>query len=144
MNKIWWADYIIITPLFLKASLAEDPVAEFKKIEMDNITEDIMKERLGINFSSKLFKLYCIVQAYLQHEQAQRADTKLKKMKIIDLGIQENADKYVKDFIKNIFKEKYENDLKQRAKDEKKIIAEELAQKIVNAENLQEFNDLLY
>ena len=143
MNKIWWADYIIITPLFLKASLAEDPVAEFKKIEMDNITEDIMKERLGINFSSKLFKLYCIVQAYLQHEQAQRADTKLKKMKIIDLGIQENADKYVKDFIKNIFKEKYENDLKQRAKDEKKIIAEELAQKIVNAENLQEFNDLL-
>ena len=143
MNKIWWADYIIITPLFLKASLAEDPVTEFKKIEMDNITEDIKKERLGINFSSQLFKLYCIVQSFLQHEQVQRSDTKLKKMKILDLGFQENAEKYVKDYIKSIFKEKYEEELKQRAKEEKRIIAEELAKKIVDAENISDFNNLL-
>ena len=143
MGKIWWADYILITPLFLKASLAQDPIAEFKKIEMDNITEEIIKERLGINFSSKLFKLYCIIQAYLQHEQAQRCDSKLKKMKIIDLGNQENAEKYVKEYIKKLFKEKYESELKERAKEEKKIIAEELAQKLVNAETISEFNTLL-
>ena len=143
MGKIWWADYIIITPLFLKASLAKDPVSEFKKIEMDNITEEIMQERLGINFNSKLFKLYCIVQAFIQHEQAQRSDTKLKKMKILDLGIQEKAEQYIKDYIKNIFKEKYENELKERAKKEKQIIADELAQKLVNAETLEDFNNLL-
>ena len=91
MNKIFWADYITIIPLFIKVSLAQDYISEFKNIEIDNITEEIKRERLGINFDSKLFKLYCIVQAYLQHEQAQRSDTKLKKMKIIDLGIQEKC-----------------------------------------------------
>ena len=143
MDKIWWADYILITPLFLKASIGKDPLAEFKKIEMDNITEEIKQERLGIHFSSKLFKLYCIVQGYIQHEQAQRSDSKLRKMKILDLGVQENAEKYVKDFIKNIFKEKYEEELKERAKKEKQIIAEELAQKLINVENIADFNNLL-
>ena len=119
MSRIFWADYITIIPLFLKVSLAQDYISEFKNIEIDNITEEIRRERLGINFDSKLFKLYCIVQAYLQHEQAQRSDTKLKKMKIIDLGIQENAENLVKNFIKSVFKEKYELDLKERAKKKK-------------------------
>ena len=143
MGKIWWLDYIIITPLFLKASLSEDPVKEFKKIEIDNITEEITQERLGINFNSKLFKLYCIVQAYLQHEQADRIDLENEKMKIIDLGIKDKAEKYIKDYIQNLFKEKYEIDLKNRAKKEKEIIAKLLVDKIVNAKEISEFNNLL-
>ena len=143
MGKIWWADYILITPLFLKASLSNDPVSEFKNIEIDNITEEIIQERLGINYNSKLFKLYCIVQAYLQHEQAERVDIENKKMNIIDLGIKENAEKYVKDFIQNLFKEKYEIDLKERAKKEKKIITESLVNKLINSNDIPEFNNLL-
>ena len=143
MGKIWWADYILITPLFLKATLSNDPVSEFKNIEIDNITEEIIQERLGINFSSKLFKLYCIVQAYLQHEQAERVDIENKKMNIIDLGIKENAEKYVKDYIKSLFKEKYEIELKERAKKEKKIITESLVNKLIDSNDLSEFKNLL-
>ena len=58
MNRVFWADYITIIPLFLKATLAEDYVSEFKNIEIDNITEAIKRERLGIDFDSKLFNLY--------------------------------------------------------------------------------------
>ena len=143
MNKIFWADYITIIPSFLKASLAEDYVSEFKNIEIDNITEEIRRERLGINFDSKLFKLYCIVQAYLQHEQAQRSDIKLKKMKIIDLGFQENAEKLVKDFIKSLYKEQYENNLKERAIKEKEIIIKELVQQLIDSKEIETFNSLL-
>ena len=143
MNKVYWADYITIIPLFLKLVLSPDYISEFKNIEIDNITEEIRQERLGINFDSKLFKLYCIVQSYLQHEQAQRSDTKLKKMKIIDLGIQENAENLVKNFIKNIFKEKYELDLKERAKKEKELIIQDLVQQIVNSKDINTYNSLL-
>ena len=143
MSRIFWADYITIIPLFLKVSLAQDYISEFKNIEIDNITEEIRRERLGINFDSKLFKLYCIVQAYLQHEQAQRSDTKLKKMKIIDLGIQENAENLVKNFIKSVFKEKYELDLKERAKKEKELIIADLVQQLVNSKDINTYNSLL-
>ena len=143
MGKIWWADYIIITPLFLKASLSKDPVSEFKSIEIDNITEEIIRERLGINYSSKLFKLFCIVQAYLQYEQADRIDTENKKMKIIDLGLKDKAEKYVKDFIQSLHKEKYEIGLKEREKKENNILAELLVDKLVNSKDLSEFNNLL-
>ena len=140
MGKIWWLDYIIITPLFLKASLAEDPVKEFKNIEINNITEEIIQERLGINYNSKLFKLFCIVQAYLQYEQADRIDTENKKMKIIDLGLKNKAEKYVKDFIQSLFREKYEIELKEREKKEKSILSQLLVEKLISAKNIQEFN----
>ena len=143
MDRIFWADYITIIPLFLKATLAEDYVSEFKNIEIDNITEAIKRERLGIDFDSKLFKLYCIVQGYLQHEQAQRSDTKLKKMKIIDLGIQKNAENLVKTFIRNLFKEQYENDLKERAIKEKEIIVKDLVKQLLDADDINTFNSLL-
>ena len=143
MNRVFWADYITIIPLFLKATLAEDYVSEFKNIEIDNITEAIKRERLGIDFDSKLFKLYCIVQGYLQHEQAQRSDTKLKKMKIIDLGIQKNAENLVKTFIRNLFKEQYENDLKERAIKEKEIIVKDLVKQLLDADDINTFNSLL-
>ena len=143
MNRVFWADYITIIPLFLKATLAEDYVSEFKNIEIDNITEAIKRERLGIDFDSKLFKLYCIVQGYLQHEQAQRSDTKLKKMKIIDLGIQKNAENLVKTFIRNLFKEQYENDLKERAIKEKQIIVKDLVKQLLDADDINTFNSLL-
>jgi len=129
MSKIYWADYITIIPSFLKACLADDYISEFKNLEIDNITEEIKRERLGINFDSKLFTLYSIVQSFLQHEQAQRSDTKLKKMKILDLGIQENAEKIVKDFIKELYKEQYENELKERAKKRKKFTNRRISQK---------------
>ena len=143
MNRVFWADYITIIPLFLKATLAEDYVSEFKNIEIDNITEAIKRERLGIDFDSKLFKLYCIVQGYLQHEQAQRSDTKLKKMKIIDLGIQKNAENLVKTFIRNLFKEQYEIDLKERAIKEKEIIVKDLVKQLLDADDINTFNSLL-
>ena len=143
MDRIFWADYITIIPLFLKATLAEDYVSEFKNIEIDNITEAIKRERLGIDFDSKLFKLYCIVQGYLQHEQAQRSDTKLKKMKIIDLGIQKNAENLVKTFIRNLFKEQYEIDLKERAIKEKQIIVKDLVKQLLDADDINTFNSLL-
>ena len=143
MDRIFWADYITIIPLFLKATLAEDYVSEFKNIEIDNITEAIKRERLGIDFDSKLFKLYCIVQGYLQHEQAQRSDTKLKKMKIIDLGIQKNAENLVKTFIRNLFKEQYEIDLKERAIKEKQIIVKDLVKQLLDADDIITFNSLL-
>ena len=143
MNNIYWVDYITIIPSFLKASLADDYISEFKNIEIDNITEEIKRDRLGINFDSKLFNLYCIVQSYLQHEQAQRSDTKIKKMKIIDLGIQENAEKLVKEFIRNIFKEEYEKDLKEKTIKEKELIKKELVFQLVNANDINTFNSLL-
>jgi len=143
MNKIWWSDYILVTPLFLKASLSKDPVAEFKNIEINNITEEIIQERLGINYNSKLFKLFCIVQAYLQYEQADRIDTENKKMKIIDLGLKNKAEKYVKEFIQSLFREKYEIELKEREKKEKSILSQLLVEKLISAKNIQEFNDLL-
>ncbi len=143
MSKIYWADYITIIPSFLKACLADDYISEFKNLEIDNITEEIKRERLGINFDSKLFTLYSIVQSFLQHEQAQRSDTKLKKMKILDLGIQENAEKIIKDFIKELYKEQYENELKERAKKEKNLLIEELVKSIINSEDIETFYSLL-
>ena len=143
MNNIYWVDYITIIPSFLKASLADDYISEFKNIEIDNITEEIKRDRLGINFDSKLFKLYCIVQSYLQHEQAIRSDTKLKKMKIIDLGVQENAEKFVKDFIRNLYKEQYDKDLKERSIKEKELIIKELVNQLVDVDDINTFNSLL-
>ena len=143
MSNIYWVDQIAIIPLFLKITLSEDFVSEFKKIEIDNITEEIMRERLGINFDTKLFKLYSIVQSFLQYEKSSRVDTELKKMKILDLGIQENAEKYLKDYIKSLHKKQYEKALKEKVLNEKKTLAKELIKKLVEEKDIKIFISLL-
>ena len=64
-------------------------------------------------------------------------------MKIIDLGIQKNAENLVKTFIRNLFKEQYENDLKERAIKEKQIIVKDLVKQLLDADDINTFNSLL-
>ena len=64
-------------------------------------------------------------------------------MKIIDLGLQVNAEKLIKNYIKNLYKEQYENDLKERAIKERKILIKELVQQIINSADVETFYSLL-
>lgn len=142
-KKMWWIDFIVITPLLLKTAISTDPVEEFKKIEINEIDENTFKEKVGINFDMKLFKLFCVVQSFLQHEKADRCDNKLKIMKILDLGNFEKADRYVKDYVKKIFNEQYQEELKEKAKQELLIITNELVEKLIQEKEYNSFITLL-
>ena len=125
-KEIWWADFIAVVPKFYKAALSNNPVNEFKQLPNENIDDKVLAESLGIDYDIKLFKLFCVVQSFLQKEKADRSDTKLRKMKILDLVFYDKALKMVKNYVKGVYAGYYQIEKQKQTKQEQKLISEKL------------------
>src|SRR5690606_17624751 len=84
-----------------------------------------IKKALDIEFDVRTFKLYNFVQSLMYHSKATRVDDDNKKMKIIDLGKQDASEKFVKQYIRHQYNNKYNHELVLKAKVEKQMIVDE-------------------
>lgn len=142
-KEIWWADFIAVVPKFYQAALSNNPVDEFKQLPNEDINDKVLAEGLGIDYDIKLFKLFCVVQSFLQKEKVDRSDTKLKKMKILDLVFYDKAIKMVKQYVKGVYAGYYQVEKQKQTKQEKKIISEKLVDLLLESKTKEEFKKLL-
>ena len=85
--------------------------------------------------------MYCIVQGFLFKEKQDRTDTDKKVMKIKDLKYTEEAEKMVKKYIKEQYANDYALRVQQRNKEQIEILKNELVDKLINSESLEEYKN---
>lgn len=77
---------------------------------------------MGINFDFNKFKLFAVVQGFLFRSNEEKLDMKEKIVKIIDIGNYNLSDKMVKDYVRNLYKENYEERLNMQKKTENEML----------------------
>ena len=141
-QKNFWINYVPFVARYYEAYLDSEKsnVKEaFKNIPEK--TEANMEKFLEIDNLRK-FQMYCIVQSFLFKEKQDRSDTDKKVMKIIDLKYTEDAEKMVKNYIKGRYSADYAFRTQQRVKEQIEILKNELVDKLLKADNLDEFKNL--
>ena len=133
--------FIPFTPYYLKAALQEDKKAAFAK--MPKFNEENVKIYLNIKYDFNYFKLFAVVQAFLFRTNEERLDLKNKTMKIIDLDNFENADKMVRNLVRDLYKKNFEERLKNQNKKEMEILENNLIDMLIKTKDLEEFSNLI-
>ena len=140
-DKNYWINYIPFIAEYYQAyidSEKNDIKEVFKKIPEK--TEENMEKILEIE-NLKKFQMYCIVQGFLFKEKQDRTDTDKKVMKIKDLKYTEEAEKMVKKYIKEQYANDYALRVQQRNKEQIEILKNELVDKLINSESLEEYKN---
>ena len=133
--------FIPMTPLYLNATLQQDKKKAFEELPLYN-EENIIKG-LGINYDLNHFKLFAVIQAFLFRTNEERIDTKEKIMKIIDIGNYDLAEKMVKDYVKTLYRENYDERLNMQKKTENEMLENELIDKMEKSDTMEEYVKLI-
>ena len=133
--------FIPMTPLYLNATLQQDKKKAFEELPLYN--EDNIIKALGINFDLNHFKLFAVIQAFLFRTNEERIDTKEKIMKIIDIGNYDLAEKMVKDYVKTLYRENYDERLNMQKKTENEMLENELIDKMEKSDTMEEYVKLI-
>ena len=144
LKHIYWLDNIVAVPTLLKGALdKKNPIEEIKKLPDNLLTEEFIKENLGIEYDLDLFRFYCIIQSFLFREKSDRCDSKGKKMLISDLFYNKHFDKITKAFVKKIFSEEFQKDKNKKIKSEIEILKNEIVKQLTNTTTTNDFLKLL-
>ena len=144
LKHIYWLDYIVAVPTLLKGALDEkNPIEEIKKLPNNLLTEEFIKENLGIEYDLDLFRFYCIIQSFLYREKSDRCDSKEKRMLISDLFYNKHFDKITKKFVKRVFQEEFQKDKNKKIKSEIEILKNEIVKQLLNSTTQKDFVELL-
>ena len=144
LKHIYWLDYIVAVPTLLKGALDEkNPIEEIKKLPNNLLTEEFIKENLGIEYDLDLFRFYCIIQSFLYREKSDRCDSKEKRMLISDLFYDKHFDKITKKYVKRVFQEEFQKDKNKKIKCEIEILKNEIVKQLLNSTTQKDFVNLL-
>ena len=141
-NKNFWINYVPFVARYYEA-LLEAENNDIKEVfnKIPEKTEENMKKYLEIDDFRK-FQLYCLVQSFLFKEKQDRSDTDKKVMKIIDLKYTEDAEKMIKNYVKGQYANDFSFRTQLRNKEQIEILKNELVEKLIKAENMDEFKNL--
>ena len=138
----YWINYVPFIVQYYQAfidSEKNDIKEVFKKIPEKS--EKNMEKFLEIDNLRK-FQMYCIVQSFLFKEKQDRSDTAKKKMKIIDLKYTKEAEQMVKNYIRSQYAKEFALRTQKRNKEQKELLKDELVEKLIKSETLEEYKDL--
>jgi len=124
-------------PYYIKAVLEDDQFTSFKNLEEYN--DENLKKFLGIDYDLKEFKLFSIVQAFLYRKNDERFDSDNERMKIIDIGDYEAAQKMVKDFVVESYRKHYQQALTNQKTKEKDALENELVEEMLTTKDIEVF-----
>ena len=141
-KKYFWINYVPFIASYFEAFL-ESKTKDVKEVfkNIPEKTEENMKKLLEIEDLRK-FQMYCIVQSFLFKEKIDRSDTKKKVMKIIDLKYTKDAEKMVKNYVSRQYSIEYALKTQKRNKEQIEIMKNELVDKMIKSENIDEFKSL--
>ena len=138
----YWINYVPFIAEYYQAyidSEKNDIKEVFKKIPEKN--EKNIEKLLEIDNLRK-FQMYCIVQSFLFKEKQDRSNTDKKRMKIIDLVYTKQAEKMVKNYIKDQYSKDYALRSQKKNKEQIEELKNELVDKLINSQTLEEYKNL--
>ena len=140
-KQMGWIENISYAYYLFKAAQKDDPLNEIKN--MPEFNEEKKKDYFGINYDFNKFLVFNIVQSLFYKEKIDRENENDKVMKIIDSNDEAEIDKFLKEQTKHIYSAKYNLENQKQIKLQNEIIAKELVEKLKNASNIEEFNELM-
>ena len=141
-KKSYWINYVPFVAKYYEAYIDSEK-NDIKEVfgKIPEKTEENMAKFLEVENFRK-FQLYCIVQSFLFKEKQDRSDSDKKKMKIIDLKYFDEAEKMITKFVKRQYSVDYALRSQQRIKEQIEILKNELVDKMIHADNIEEFKNL--
>lgn len=138
-KRIYWLDYICMMPKMFGLALKNDVVG------LSNIvfSKENCEKELNITFDLNKFKIFCIVQSFIFDSLAARFDETTNKMKIEDMGNETRASEFVQKYIRAQYHSHYQSELAKQNKKEYELLTSEFVNKLVDSQNVDEFNNLL-
>ena len=140
-KQIGWIENIPYAYLVFQTSQKPDAINEIKN--MTQFTLEMKKDYFGINYDFDKFIIFNIVQSLCFKEKIDRENETDKIMKIIDSNDEAEVDKFLKEQTKHIYSSKYNIENQKQIKLQNEIITKELVEKLINSQNLEEFNNLM-
>jgi hypothetical protein len=137
MDLSWYIKYSTLFPELFSNRNNPNKIKTIKKLD-----ESYICNILNIKYPLIKFYFYNVVQALLCHTKASRVDYLKNEMKTIDLQDQKRADNMVKKYVNSRYKERYEEDLAKKIKNEKKLLSQELVNKIISSGDKKEIINL--
>ena len=139
-KPIYYLDIISMIYVLFKLSSYDNFKDEIKNLTFN---EESYKQNFGINYDMETFRFFNICQALFYFNKNLRQNDLEQKMKIIDLKDYDNSMEQLKKDIKNLcgkdFHKKYKNLLKKQ----NELCFDELSDKLMNSETMEEFNNLM-
>ena len=140
-KQLGWIENIPYAYLVFQAAQKTDAINEIKN--MPQFTLEMKKDYFGINYDFDKFLIFNIVQSLCFKEKIDRENENDKIMKIIDSNDETDVDKFLKEQTKHIYSSKYNIENQKQIKLQNEIITKELVEKLINAQNLEEFYNLM-
>ena len=140
-KQMGWIENISYAYYLFEEAQKQDPLNEIKN--MPEFNEEKKKDYFGINYDFNKFLIFNIVQSLLFKEKIDRENENEKVMKLIDSNDEVEVEKFLKDQAKHIYSAKYNLENQKQIKLQNEIITKELVEKLKNAQNIQEFNELM-
>jgi hypothetical protein len=140
-KQMGWIENIPYAYILFEAAQKQDPLNEIKNMPQFNLEKK--KEYFGINYDFDKFLIFNIVQSLFYKEKIDRENENDKIMKIIDSNDEVEVDKFLKEQTKHIYSSKYNIENQKQIKLQNEMITKELVEKLKNAQNIEEFNDLM-
>lgn len=140
-KQIGWIENIPYAYLVFQTALKQDAINEIKNLPQ--FTLEMKKDYFGIKYDFNKFIVFNIVQSLCFKEKIDRENENEKIMKIMDSNDEVEVDKFLKEQTKHIYSSKYNIENQKQIKLQNEIITKELVDKLINSQNLQEFNNLM-
>ena len=140
-KQMGWIENIPYAYNLFELAQKQDPINEIKN--MLEFTEEKKKEYFGISYDFDKFLIFNIVQSLFYKEKIDRELENDKVMKIMDSNDEAEVDKFLKEQTKHIYSAKYNIENQKQIKLQNEIITKELTEKLKNAGNIEEFNELM-
>jgi len=140
-KQIGWIENIPYAYLVFQTAQKPDAINEIKN--MPKFTLEMKKDYFGINYDFNKFIIFNVVQSLCFKEKIDRENENEKIMKIIDSNDESEVEKFLKDQTKHIYSAKYNIENQKQIKLQNEIITKELVDKLINSQNLEEFNNLM-
>jgi hypothetical protein len=149
---LWYLDYVVLLPDMLYGAYFDkktnvDSSSDFtKEIEyfknLPVLSEELVKEKIKIDYSPSLFKYFNCIQACIYNTKATRVDDDKKAMKFCELNVLKDTEVFLSNQVRTIYSNKYSYDLLLRQKEEKTILANELVESMISTDDINEYLNL--
>jgi hypothetical protein len=140
LKDTWYLDYVTLLPTALTAVYSDSPVDGIKNIPP--MSEDTIVKAIDIDYDYRTFRLVNFVQSLIFHKKEVRVDDEGKKMKLIDLGKSDVAQKFLKDYVRGLYNNRYAYDILMKSKIEKQMVVDELVKAHLECKTTEEFIQL--
>ena len=140
-QKMKWTELISMLPEYFDAA-SQDKSEELIK-QIPTLDDELFQKNMGIEYDLKLFKLFNIVQSFVNKEKSDRVDDDKKVMKIIDLVNFGAATKKTKTYVLRQYQFQYQAENQKQIKLQIDIISKELVDKLLASTTKEDYIKLM-